>query len=145
MLSLINESISNASFGIYMPRWSGTIYELLSAPVSFVEVVIGYVGAATNKSVVLGVLILVTARIFVPYAIEHPLWTIAFLVPTAVSCSLFGFIVGRWADDCQKRPVIPLTGVTRMTFLGGGFTSSRRSAAYRLQITMCTQVRSLTS
>src|SRR3546814_13153955 len=102
MLWWLNESTSNASVGSYMPKWAGTIYELLSAPVSFVEVVIGYVGAATTKSVVLGVLILVTARLFVPYEIAHPLWMIAFLVLPAVSLSLFGFIVGLWADGFLK-------------------------------------------
>jgi len=123
MLSLLNESISNASFGIYMPKWAGTIYELLSAPVSFVEVVIGYVGAATTKSVLLGVLILVTARVFVPYGIAHPAWMLFFLVLTAVTFSLFGFIIGLWADDFQKLQVIPLMVVTPLTFLGGAFYS----------------------
>ena len=123
MLSLLNESISNASFGIYMPKWSGTIYELLSAPVSYIEVVVGYVGAAATKSLILGLLILVTARIFVPYEIAHPAWMIAFLVLTAVSFSLFGFIVGLWADDFQKLQVIPLMVVTPLTFLGGAFYS----------------------
>jgi ABC-2 type transport system permease protein len=123
MLSLLNESISNASFGIYLPKWSGTIYELLSAPVSFVEVLLGYVGAATTKSVMLGVLILVTARLFVPYEIAHPLWMAAFLVLTAVTFSLFGFIIGLWADDFQKLQVIPLMVVTPLTFLGGAFYS----------------------
>src|SRR5690242_13668845 len=98
MLSLLNESISNASFGIYMPRWSGTIYEVLSAPVSWLEIVIGYVGAAATKSVMLGLLILATARIFVPYEIAHPLWMLGFLVLTALTFSLFGFIIGVWAD-----------------------------------------------
>ena len=110
MLSLLSESISNASFGIYMPKWSGTIYELLSAPVSFVEVVIGYVGAAATKSVMLGVLILVTARVFVPYEIAHPVWMVAFLVLTAVTFSLFGFIIGLWADSFQKLQVDPADG-----------------------------------
>ena len=123
MLSLLNESISNASFGIYMPKWSGTIYELLSAPVSYVEVVIGYVGAAATKSLMLGVLILATARLFVPYEILHPLWMVCFLVLTAVSFSLFGFIIGLWADDFQKLQVIPLMVVTPLTFLGGAFYS----------------------
>ena len=123
MLSLLNESISNASFGIYMPKWAGTIYELLSAPVSFVEVVLGYVGAAATKSVMLGVLILVTARFFVPYEIAHPFWMLAFLVLTAVTFSLFGFIIGLWADDFQKLQVIPLMVVTPLTFLGGAFYS----------------------
>ncbi|KGM54600.1 sugar ABC transporter permease [Lysobacter arseniciresistens ZS79] len=123
MLSLLNESISNASFGIYMPKWSGTIYELLSAPVSYIEVVIGYVGAAATKSLILGLLILVTARIFVPYEIAHPLWMLCFLLLTAVSFSLFGFIIGLWADDFQKLQVIPLMVVTPLTFLGGAFYS----------------------
>ena len=123
MLSLLSESISNASFGIYMPKWSGTIYELLSAPVSFVEVVIGYVGAATTKSLAIGVLILVTARVFVPYEIAHPVWVVAFLVLTAVSFSLFGFIIGLWADDFQKLQVVPLMVITPLTFLGGAFYS----------------------
>ena len=123
MLSLLNESISNASFGIYMPKWAGTIYELLSAPVSFVEVVLGYVGAAATKSIVLGVLILITARVFVPYHIAHPLWMIGFLALTAITFSLFGFIIGLWADDFQKLQVIPLMVVTPLTFLGGAFYS----------------------
>nr|WP_220480980.1 ABC transporter permease [Lysobacter penaei] len=123
MLSLLGESISNASFGIYMPKWAGTIYELLSAPVSSVEVVIGYVGAAATKSLMLGLLILATARLFVPYEIAHPVWMLAFLVLTAVSFSLFGFIIGLWADDFQKLQVIPLMVVTPLTFLGGAFYS----------------------
>ncbi len=123
MLSLLNESISNASFGIYMPKWAGTIYELLSAPVSHVEVLVGYVGAAASKSVLLGILILATARIFVPYEIAHPFWMAAFLVLTAITFSLFGFIIGLWADDWQKLQVIPLMIVTPLTFLGGAFYS----------------------
>lgn len=123
MLSLLNESISNASFGIYMPKWSGTIYELLSAPVSTLEVVLGYVGAAASKSVMLGVLILLTARLFVDYEIAHPGWMLAFLLLTALSFSLFGFIIGLWADDFQKLQVIPLMVVTPLTFLGGAFYS----------------------
>lgn len=123
MLSLLNESISNASFGIYMPKWAGTIYELLSAPVSYVEVVIGYVGAAATKSVILGLLILLTARFFVAYEIQHPFWMLAFLVLTAVTFSLFGFIIGLWADDFQKLQVVPLMVITPLTFLGGSFYS----------------------
>ncbi|MGI9024228.1 MAG: ABC transporter permease, partial [Burkholderiaceae bacterium] len=121
MLSLLNESISNASFGIYLPKWSGTIYELLSAPVSYVEVVIGYVGAAATKSVVLGVLILVTARFFVAYELLHPFWMLGFLLLTALTFSLFGFIIGVWANDFQGLQVIPLMVVTSLTFLGGAF------------------------
>ncbi|GAA0501896.1 ABC transporter permease [Pigmentiphaga daeguensis] len=123
MMSLLNESISNASFGIYLPKWTGTIYELLSAPVSPVEAVVGYVGAAATKSMMLGLLILVTARIFVPYHIEHPVWMVGFLVLTAVTFSLFGFIIGLWADDFQKLQIIPLMVVTPLTFLGGAFYS----------------------
>jgi len=123
MLSLLNESISNASFGIYMPKWAGTIYELLSAPVSPLEVVLGYVGAAATKSILLGALILVTARLFVPYHIAHPLWMLCFLLLTAVSFSLFGFIIGLWADDFQKLQVVPLMIITPLTFLGGAFYS----------------------
>jgi ABC-2 type transport system permease protein len=123
MLALLNESISNASFGIYMPKWSGTIYEMLSAPVSFVEVVIGYVGAAATKSVMLGVLILATARLFVDYQIAHPLVMILFLALTAVTFSLFGFIIGIWADGFEKLQIVPLMIVTPLTFLGGSFYS----------------------
>lgn len=106
MLSLLTESISNASFGIYMPKWSGTIYELLSAPVSWGEVLLGYVGAAATKSVLLGLLILATARLFVPYEIAHPVWMIGFLLLTAVTFSLFGFIIGLWADSFRSCKVI---------------------------------------
>ena len=123
MLSLLNESISNASFGIYMPKWAGTIYELLSAPVSYIEVVLGYVGAAATKSLILGLLILATARLFVPYEIAHPVWMVCFLLLTSVTFSLFGFIIGLWADDFQKLQVIPLMIVTPLTFLGGAFYS----------------------
>ncbi|MDD2740591.1 MAG: ABC transporter permease [Methylomonas lenta] len=123
MLSLLNESISNASFGIYMPKWAGTIYELLSAPVSWIEVLIGYVGAAATKSVLLGLLILATARFFVPYQIAHPVWMVGFLLLTAITFSLFGFIIGLWADSFQKLQVIPMLIVTPLTFLGGAFYS----------------------
>jgi ABC-2 type transport system permease protein len=123
MLAILGESISNASFGIYLPKWSGTIYELLSAPVSFVEIVIGYVGAAATKSIMLGTLILVTARLFVPYEVVHPIWMVTFLVLTSVTFSMFGFIIGLWADSFQKLQVIPLMIVTPLTFLGGAFYS----------------------
>ena len=136
MLSLLGESISNASFGIYMPKWSGTIYELLSAPVSALEVVVGYVGAAATKSVMLGVLILATARLFVPYEIAHPAWMLAFLVLTAVSFSLFGFIIGLWADDFQKLQVVPLMVVTPLTFLGGAFYSIKMLPPFWQSITL---------
>ncbi|WP_299579392.1 ABC transporter permease [uncultured Microbulbifer sp.] len=123
MLALLGESISNASFGIFFPKFSGTIYEVLSAPVSAFEIVAGYVGAAATKSILLGLLILITARFFVDYEILHPFWMITFLVLTAVTFSLFGFIIGIWADDFQKLQVIPLMIVTPLTFLGGAFYS----------------------
>ena len=123
MLSLLSESISNASFGIYMPKWSGTIYELLSAPVSYIEAVIGYVGAAATKSVLLGFLILLTARIFVDYQIMHPIWMVFFLVLTSITFSLFGFIIGVWADGFEKLQIVPMMVVTPLTFLGGSFYS----------------------
>jgi ABC-2 type transport system permease protein len=123
MLSILTESISNASFGIYMPRFAGTIYEVLSAPVSYVEILLGYVGAAATKSIVLGLLILATARLFVPYEILHPVWMLGFLVLTAVTFSLFGFIIGVWADGFEKLQIVPLMIVTPLTFLGGSFYS----------------------
>ncbi len=123
MLSLLGESISNASFGIYFPKFSGTIYEVLSAPVSPIEVVVGYVGAAASKSVIIGGLILITARFFVDYQIMHPVWMVSFLLLTAVSFSLFGFIIGLWADDFQKLQIIPMMVITPLTFLGGAFYS----------------------
>ncbi|WP_372598672.1 ABC transporter permease [Amphritea sp.] len=123
MLSLLSESISNASFGIFFPKFSGTIYEVLSAPVSSMEIVIGYVGAAATKSVTLGLLILLTAQLFVEYHIQHPVWMLAFLILTAITFSLFGFIIGIWADDFQKLQVIPLMVITPLTFLGGAFYS----------------------
>lgn len=125
MLSLLSESTANASFGIYMPKWSGTIYEVLSAPVSFFEVLVGYVGAATTKSLMIGALILATARLFVPYEIAHPWVMLAFLLLTAVTFSLFGFIIGLWADDFQKLQIIPMMIITPLTFLGGAFYSIR--------------------
>ena len=123
MLSLLSESISNAAFGIYMPKWAGTIYELLSAPVSWIETVIGYVGAAASKSVLLGLLILATARIFVPFEIAHPFVMALFLVLTAVTFSLFGFVIGVWADNFQKLQIVPALIITPLTFLGGSFYS----------------------
>jgi ABC-2 type transport system permease protein len=123
MLALLTESISNASFGIYMPKFSGTIYEILSAPISYLEIIIGYVGAAATKSVILGLLILATARIFVPFEIAHPLWMIIFLVLTAITFSLFGFIVGVWADGFEKLQIIPMMIITPLAFLGGSFYS----------------------
>ena len=123
MLSLLMQSISNASFGIYMPKFSGTIYELLSAPVSYLEVVHGYVGAAATKSVILGVIILLTAKLFVDYDVLHPFWMFAFLVLTSITFSLFGFIIGIWADGFEKLQIVPLMIVTPLVFLGGTFYS----------------------
>jgi ABC-2 type transport system permease protein len=123
MLSLLMQSISNASFGIYMPKFSGTIYEVLSAPVSYAEIVLGYVGAAATKSVILGVIILITARFFVDYHVLHPFWMLSFLVLTAVTFSLFGFIIGIWADGFEKLQIVPMMVVTPLVFLGGTFYS----------------------
>ncbi|NUO48031.1 MAG: ABC transporter permease [Polyangiaceae bacterium] len=123
MLSLLTESISNASFGIYMPRFAGTIYEILSAPISYVEILCGYVGAAATKSIMVGSIILITARLFVPYSIAHPVWMLVFLVLTSVTFSLFGFIIGLWADSFEKLQLVPLLVVTPLTFLGGSFYS----------------------
>jgi ABC-2 type transport system permease protein len=123
MLSILTQSISNASFGIYFPKFTGTIYELLSAPISYFEVVVSYVGAAATKSVILGVITLATAALFVPLRIEHPLWMILFLILTATTFSLFGFIIGIWADGFEKLQLIPLLVITPLTFLGGSFYS----------------------
>ncbi len=123
MLSLLTQSISNASFGIYFPRFAGTIYELLSAPVSYLEIVVSYVGAAATKSIVLGLIILATAGLFVPLHIDHPAWMVLFLVLTAVTFSLLGFIIGIWADGFEKLQLVPLLIVTPLTFLGGSFYS----------------------
>ncbi|MBB5188592.1 MULTISPECIES: ABC transporter permease [Zhongshania] len=123
MLALLTESISNASFGIYFPKYNGTIYEILSAPISMPEILLGYVGAAASKSVILGGIILITARLFVDYHIAHPVWMVTFLVLTAVTFSLFGFIIGIWADGFEKLQIIPMLIVTPLTFLGGSFYS----------------------
>tara|TARA_B100000315_G_scaffold49747_1_gene44347 strand:- start:901 stop:1662 length:762 start_codon:yes stop_codon:yes gene_type:complete len=123
MLSLLTQSVSNASFGIYFPKFTGTIYELLSAPISSFEIVLGYVGAAATKSILLGLIILATAGLFVPVHILHPLWMLLFLVLTALTFSLFGFIIGIWADNFEKLQIIPLLLVTPLVFLGGSFYS----------------------
>ncbi len=123
MLSILTESVSNASFGIYMPKYSGTIYEILSAPISTAEIVIGYVGAAATKSLILGTIILLTARLFVDFSIEHPAWMVISLVLTSVTFSFFGFIIGIWADGWEKLQIVPLIVVTPLTFLGGSFYS----------------------
>jgi ABC-2 type transport system permease protein len=136
MLSLLTQSISNASFGIYFPKFVGTIYEILSAPVSAFEIVAGYVGAAASKSVALGLIILVTARLFVAFEIEHPLWMLAFLVLTAVTFSLFGFIIGIWADNFEKLQLVPLLIVTPLTFLGGSFYSINMLPPFWQKVTL---------
>jgi ABC-2 type transport system permease protein len=123
MLMLLTQSVANASFGIYFPRFTGTIFELLSAPISYLEIVIGYVGAAATKSIILGLVILATAFLFVPLHIAHPFWMIAFLVLTAVTFSLLGFIIGIWADGFEKLQLVPLLIITPLTFLGGTFYS----------------------
>jgi ABC-2 type transport system permease protein len=123
MLLLLTQSVANASFGIYFPKFIGTIYEILSAPISYLEIVLGYVGAAATKSVILGLIVLTTAGLFVPLQIEHPFWMLALLVLTSVSFSLFGFIIGIWADGFEKLQVIPLLILTPLTFLGGTFYS----------------------
>jgi len=123
MLMLLTQSVSNASFGIYFPRFTGTIYEILSAPVSYFEILLGYVGAAATKSIILGVTVLLTASLFVPLQIAHPLWMIAFLLLTAVTFSLLGFIIGIWADGFEKLQLVPLLIITPLTFLGGTFYS----------------------
>src|SRR3984885_1766726 len=123
MLSLLSQSVSNASFGIYFPRFTGTIYELLSAPVSPIEIVLGFVGAAASKSIILGLIILGTAGLFVPLHIEHPVWMVGFLLLTAITFSMLGFIIGIWADGFEKRQVVPLLIITPLTFLGGSFSS----------------------
>jgi ABC-2 type transport system permease protein len=123
MLTLLQQSVTNASFGIYFPRFVGTIYEILSAPISYLEIVTGYVGAAATKSIVVGLIILATAFFFVPLRVDHPFWMIAFLVLTAVTFCLFGFIIGIWADGFEKLQVIPLLVITPLTFLGGSFYS----------------------
>jgi ABC-2 type transport system permease protein len=123
MLTLLTQSVSNASFGIYFPRFTGTIYELLSAPISYFEIVISYVGAAATKSIILGLIILATAGLFVPLQIQHPVWMVLFLLLTAVTFSLLGFLIGIWADGFEKLQLVPLLIVTPLTFLGGSFYS----------------------
>ena len=136
MLSLLGESISNAAFGIYFPKFSGTIYEVLSAPVSPLEVVIGYVGAAASKSMIIGVLILITARFFVDYEVLHPVWMLGFLLLTTITFSMFGFIIGLWADDFQKLQIFPMMVVTPLTFLGGAFYSINMLPEFWQKVTL---------
>ena len=136
MLSVLTESISNASFGIYMPKWAGTIYEVLSAPVSPLEIVIGYVGAAATKSFLLGLIILGTARLFVDYTILHPFWMLAFLILTSLTFSLFGFVIGIWADGWEKLQIVPILIVTPLAFLGGSFYSINMLPEFWRQVTL---------
>jgi ABC-2 type transport system permease protein len=123
MLTILSQSVSNASFGIYFPRFAGTIYEILSAPMSFAETAIGYVGAAASKSMIIGIIVLITASFFVPMRIEHPVWMVFFLIATCVTFSMLGFIIGIWADGFEKLQLIPLLVITPLTFLGGSFYS----------------------
>jgi len=136
MLSLLTQSISNSSFGIYFPKFTGTIYELLSAPVSYFEVLIGYVGAAATKSIMVGLIILATAGLFVPLQIAHPFWMLLFLVMTAITFSLFGFIIGIWADNFEKLQVIPLLIITPLVFLGGTFYSVNMLPSFWQSVTL---------
>ena len=140
MLSILTQSISNASFGIYFPRFAGTIYELLSAPISPFEIVLGYVGAAATKSALLGLIILATSALFVPVHIAHPLWMVTFLVLTALTFSLFGFLIGIWADGFEKLQVIPLLVITPLTFLGGTFYSIKMLPAFWQSVSLLNPV-----
>ena len=145
MLSLLTQSVSNASFGIYFPKFTGTIYELLSAPISSFEIVLGYVGAAATKSIILGLIILATAGLFVPIQVAHPVWMVAFLVLTAISFSLFGFIIGVWADNFEKLQIIPLLIVTPLVFLGGSFYSINMLPEFWQKVTLFNPVLYLVS
>ena len=136
MLSLLTQSVSNASFGIYFPKFTGTIYELLSAPVSYLEIVVSYVGAAATKSIILGLIILATSALFVPLRIEHPGWMILFLILTAVTFSLFGFIIGIWADNFEKLQFVPMLIITPLTFLGGSFYSVNMLSPFWRTVTL---------
>lgn len=140
MLTILTESTSNASFGIYMPKFTGTIYEILSAPVSSLEIVIGYVGAAATKSIILGLIILATARFFVDYSIAHPLWMLGFLVLTAVTFSLLGFLIGLWASSFEQLQIIPMMIITPLTFLGGSFYSITMLPAFWQKVTLLNPV-----
>jgi len=140
MLTILGQSISNASFGIYFPRFTGTIYEILSAPLSFIEIVIGYVGAAASKSVIIGVVVLITAAFFVPLHIAHPFWMVFFLVMTSITFSLMGFIIGIWADGFEKLQLIPLLIITPLTFLGGSFYSIKMLPPFWHQVSLLNPV-----
>ena len=145
MMAILTQSVANGSFGIYMPRFSGTIYELLSAPISPLEAVLGYVGAAASKSVLLGLLMLATARLFVDFSIAHPLWMLAFLVLTSIAFSLLGFILGVWADGFEKLQIVPLMLVQPLAFLGGTFYSVHMLASPWQQIALFNPVLYLVS
>ena len=140
MLTVLGQSVSNASFGIYFPRFTGTIYEILSAPLSFIEIVLGYVGAAATKSVIIGTIVLATAGFFVPLHIAHPLWMMFFLIMTSVTFSLLGFIIGIWADGFEKLQLIPLLIITPLTFLGGSFYSINMLPPFWHQISLINPV-----
>ena len=140
MLSILTESVSNASFGIYFPKFSGSIYEVLSAPISYVEITLGYVGAAASKSIIVGVIILVTANLFVPIQIAHPFWMLLFLVLTAISFSLLGFILGIWADNWEKLAIAPTLIITPLAFLGGSFYSISMLPPFWQKITLLNPV-----
>ena len=140
MMMLLTQSVSNAAFGIYMPRYAGTIYEILSAPISWAEILLGYVGAAATKSIILGTLILVTARLFVPYEIAHPFWMLLFLVLTALTFCLFGFIVGVWADGWEKLQLVPSLIVMPLAFLGGSFYSLNMLPAFWQKVALANPV-----
>lgn len=136
MLALLNQSLTNAAFAIYMPRFTGTIYEILSAPISIGELLLAYVGAATTKSMILGLLILLTANLFVDYSIQHPLWMLTFMLLTAVSFCLLGFIIGVWADNFEKLQMVPLMVITPLAFLGGSFYSISMLPAFWQKVTL---------
>lgn len=140
MLSILAESISNASFGIYLPRFVGTIYEVLSAPISSFEIVLGYVGAAATKSIILGLVMLATARLFVDFSIMHPFWMIAFLILTSVTFSLFGFIIGVWAKGFEQLQIVPTLVITPLTFLGGSFYSIKMLPPFWQKVTLLNPV-----
>lgn len=140
MLTVLSESVTNASFGIYFPRFAGTIYEILSAPISYIEILIGYVGAAASKSMMVGLIILITASFFVPLRIDHPLWMFTFLILTSVSFSLLGFIIGIWADGFQKLQNIPLLVITPLAFLGGSFYSIKMLPPFWQKISLINPV-----
>ncbi len=140
MLTVLGQSVSNASFGIYFPRFTGTIYEILSAPLSFVEIILGYVGAAASKSIIIGIIVLVTAAFFVPMHIAHPLWMAFFLAMTSITFSLLGFIIGIWADGFEKLQLIPLLIITPLTFLGGSFYSVKMLPPFWYKVSLLNPV-----